>query len=593
MRPPARSRIRSRGADSRGGPTARTPMLVVLIDTLIARSSQMRCCAVIPAGRSSICGDSPRHFSYPVCPSAGDSAMMVAPFVMNADLASDERSRPGAYAIAIAMFAIAVVVLGLLDSKLKYDFPYVAFFPAVIISASYGGFGPGLITASLSAISAEFLSFAPPFTVGIRSPTDSIAVLLFFGVSIFICLLCERLRRATVLVVRHKASFEAARLELADAVEKRSSIEKKEADGKRWAQDTLSSIGDGVICTDIDGQVTFINSVAENLTGWEAAHAIGQPMMRVFHIINETTRELAVNPIGRVLTEGLVLGLANHTVLISKSKREVPIDDSGAPIRNSKREIVGAVLVFRDISDRKAAEETLQRTVTRLTRSNEDLAAFAHALSHDLQEPVRTIGTISELLVHQYGERLDKDAHEHLKFIIDGAARLTQMIRSLLSYARMVNAQEGTMSSVRLADAVNWAEANLHQLVSVVGAKIECADMPTVSANEVQMVQVFQNLLENAIKYRSAARPHICIESIESEQAWEIIVRDNGIGIAALDQKDIFKLFKRGPAPSPGSGIGLAVCKRIIERHGGRIWVESAIAEGSAFHFTLSKRPEE
>jgi light-regulated signal transduction histidine kinase (bacteriophytochrome) len=288
-----------------------------------------------------------------------------------------------------------------------------------------------------------------------------------------------------------------------------------------------------------------------------------------------------------------VLGLANHTVLVDRVGKEIPIDDSGAPIRNARREIIGAVLVFRDISERKSAEETLQRTIGRLKRSNEDLAAFAHALSHDLQEPVRGIGTIAELLVRQHGRQLDEKAHKHLTFIIEGASRLAQMIRSLLTYARMVNAQEATMSSVRLSDAVNWAEANLHQLVSVSGAVIRCDDLPSVIANEVQIVQVFQNLLENAIKYRSSARrADIHIRTVDHPSEWEVTVTDNGIGIQNADQGEVFRLFKRGTTDGAGSGIGLAVCKRIVERHGGKIWVESIPGDGSTFHFTLSKDPD-
>jgi PAS domain S-box-containing protein len=375
-------------------------------------------------------------------------------------------------------------------------------------------------------------------------------------------------------------------------IEERERSNRKEADVRRWAHDTLSSIGDGVVCTDIDGTVIFINTVAEELTGWRATEALGRPMRDVFNIINETSRAPAVNPIGRVLSEGVVLGLANHTVLIGQSGREVPIDDSGAPIRNAQREIVGAVLVFRDISDRKLAEELLQRTVARLTRSNEDLTAFAHALSHDLQEPVRAIGTISELLVQQHGAQLDDKAREHLHFIIGAAARLTQMIRSLLAYARMVNAQEGTMSPVRLADAVNWAEANLHQLVNVHGVRIECTDLPTVVGNEVQLVQIFQNLIENAIKYRSTEAPILHISATEHDNDWEIILRDNGLGIDPCYHQEIFRLFKRAHTIGDGSGIGLAVCKRIVERHGGTIWVNSTPGDGSTFHFTLSKDPQ-
>ncbi len=173
------------------------------------------------------------------------------------------------------------------------------------------------------------------------------------------------------------------------------------AEQRERLQVTLSSIGDGVIATDVNGCISYLNPVAEALTGWRTAHAVGRRLDEVFRIINEESRQALENPVTKVLREGKIAGLANHTLLIARDGRELAIDDIAAPIRNGQRERVGAVLVFRDVTQRRADEAQLESQAAELRRANDELSRFTYAISHDLREPLRNIANFTELLIRQ------------------------------------------------------------------------------------------------------------------------------------------------------------------------------------------------
>jgi PAS domain S-box-containing protein len=246
--------------------------------------------------------------------------------------------------------------------------------------------------------------------------------------------------------------------------------------------------------------------------------------------------------------------------------------------------------IFDDITERKAAEEALNEAHEELKRSNAELEQFAYVASHDLQEPLRMVSSYTQLLMRRYGERLDGDAREFTAYIVDGATRMKQLIEDLLAYSR-VGTKGKDFKPAPVEASLRRAIVNLRAAIEESGAAVTYDALPVVEADDTQLAQLFQNLIGNALKFRSASVPRIHVSSIDRIEEWEITVSDNGIGIDPQYFERIFMVFQRlhNKVEYPGTGIGLAICKKVVERHGGRIWVESRPDEGSAFHFTLPK----
>ncbi|MBV9264637.1 MAG: CHASE3 domain-containing protein [Acidobacteriaceae bacterium] len=359
-------------------------------------------------------------------------------------------------------------------------------------------------------------------------------------------------------------------------------------------QTTLQSIGDAVIATDAEGRITFINPVAQHLTGWTQQSAVGVPLHRVFRIMNENTRQSLDNPVEKVIQSGRIVGLANHTVLAALDGREIPIDDSAAPLRNANGSVQGTVLVFRDVTERRRAEvelrkgrSELERSNTALQQLNSDLELFAYAAGHDLQEPLRTIAAFSELIARRLEG--NPDTVQHLRFIQAAVARMRAMIEGLLSYSRLM--REGSLgrTEVRMDEVVGEALLNCETAIAESQAVIHTDVLPKVVANRQQMVQLFQNLIGNAVKYRSDKRPEIRISAASANGGgWVFSVGDNGMGFDMRYSEEIFQIFRRlQSGDHAGTGLGLAMCKRIVELHGGRIWAEAEPGCGSIFRFTI------
>jgi light-regulated signal transduction histidine kinase (bacteriophytochrome) len=236
-------------------------------------------------------------------------------------------------------------------------------------------------------------------------------------------------------------------------------------------------------------------------------------------------------------------------------------------------------------------EQKVQERTAELTRSNDDLAQFAYVASHDLKEPLRTISIFAELLDLEHGSELQPQAKEGLTYILNGVRRMHELIDDLLAYSQ-VESREANVRPVDLNSVVKEALFNLHGMIQESGAEVTHDSLPSVTGDRVQLTQLLQNLVGNSIKYRSKESPriHISCSTLPSEEV--ISVQDNGIGIDPRYAESIFKLFKRLHVREeyPGNGVGLAICRRIIERHGGRIWVESSEGAGSTFHFTVPTR---
>jgi PAS domain S-box-containing protein len=256
----------------------------------------------------------------------------------------------------------------------------------------------------------------------------------------------------------------------------------------------------------------------------------------------------------------------------------------------------------QDISDRKRAEEELvlsnerlqrqtdqmKQQAQELARSNADLEQFAYIASHDLQEPLRTVSSYTQLLARRYKGKLDADADDFIAFAVDGTARMQTLIKDLLTYSR-VGTRGGVFESTDCQQVLKTTLANLEGQIQETNATITHDPLPTLAADASQLGQVFQNLLSNALKFYDEQPPHVHIGAERQGQEWVFSVRDNGIGIEAQYAERIFEIFQRlhNKSKYSGTGIGLAVCKKIVERHGGRIWMESEPDRGTTFFFTL------
>ena len=271
-------------------------------------------------------------------------------------------------------------------------------------------------------------------------------------------------------------------------------------------------------------------------------------------------------------------------------------------LRNEKGEIIGTFGLSRDITARKRAEEALAQKTGELLRSNRELEEFAYVASHDLQEPLRMIASYTQLLGRRYRGRLDAEADEFIKFAVEGATRMQVLINDLLAYSR-VGTHGKPFAPTDCAEVMSRVLANLKIAIEESGASVQHSTLPRVMADGTQLTQLFQNLISNAIKFRAQKRPEVWVSAEPvmdplappqgpGREVWQFSVRDNGIGIEPQYFERIFVIFQRlhGREEYPGTGIGLAICKKIVERHGGRIWLESTLGQGTAFHFTLVGR---
>ncbi len=352
----------------------------------------------------------------------------------------------------------------------------------------------------------------------------------------------------------------------------------------------VESSDDAIIGKTVDGTITSWNRGAEKVFGYSSAEAVGKPMQMLVppERANEGPDILA--RIGRGES-------VDHfeTIRVRKDGTYIDVSTTISPIRDSSGVIVGASKIARDITERKRAEQRLADKAEELARSNRDLEQFAYAASHDLQEPLRMVASYTQLLAERYCGKLDENADKFLGYAREGALRMQVLIRDLLAFSRVVQAGV-TGKNVDCNVALEEALQSLTAAIEESGAVVTHTALPSVWADQTQIAQVFQNLIGNAIKFRREAPPQCAVSAEKSGRNWLFSVSDNGIGIAPEYAENIFVVFQRLHARTeyPGNGIGLAICKKIIEHYGGTIWVESQVGQGSTFKFTLpAAAPEE
>ena len=354
--------------------------------------------------------------------------------------------------------------------------------------------------------------------------------------------------------------------------------------GRRKAEETRLLLGaivdssdDAIISKDLGGQITSWNRGAERLYGYTAAEAIGKSILIV---VPEDRHEEEREILARLQRGERV----DHfeTTRRRKDGAVLNVSLTISPLSNQQGEIIGVSKIARDITERKRAENELRR-------ANQDLEQFAYSASHDLQEPLRTIKIYSELLAGSLGTVVEGESAEFLDFLQSAATRMELLVRDLLAYTQVTRLDaplEETDANQTLAEAL----ANLGGAIAESGATVTSDRLPVLRAHGTHLRQLFQNLIGNAIKYRSEDRtPKVHIGAERQDGHWVFTVRDNGIGIPPEFKEQIFGLFTRlhNADRYAGTGIGLAICQRIVERYHGRIWVESEPGRGSEFRFTL------
>jgi PAS domain S-box-containing protein len=342
---------------------------------------------------------------------------------------------------------------------------------------------------------------------------------------------------------------------------------------------------DAIVAADAEGCITQVNASAEKLFGYNRSELLGQPvellMPERFRAAHKGQRQkFYVAPVSRPMGAGLQLYGRR------KDGREFPADIQLSTIETESGHSV--LTVTRDITERKQAADALARRTEELERSNAELEHFAYVASHDLQEPLRMVASFTQLLAKRYRGKLDSHADQFIEYAVDGARRMQDLINDLLAYSRVgTRGQEFAPTSCETV--LEIALTNLKTAIEKAGARVTHDPLPTVVADQGQLCQVFQNLVGNAVKFRGLDAPHVHVSAEKREGEWRFSVRDNGIGIDAQDAERIFVIFERlhTSAEYPGTGIGLAISKKIIERHGGRIGVESEPGKGAAFYFTI------
>ncbi len=339
---------------------------------------------------------------------------------------------------------------------------------------------------------------------------------------------------------------------------------------------------EGIWVIDRNAHTTYVNNAMARMLGYTESEMFGKSL---FDFMDAEAEKL-VND--RISQRKQGIAERHEFRLKTKEGKDVWTYMSASPVMDQQGNLLSSCALVYNISERKESEQQMLQLTNDLKRSNQELEQFAYVASHDLQEPLRAVTSYTQLLAQRYQGNLDAKADKYINYIVDGSTRMQQLINDLLAYSRL-----GTRAQkFEIADcyaAVDQSLCNLRIAIAEKKAVITCDSMPTVMADELQLVQLFQNLIGNAIKFCCQDVPTIHISAIIQNNEWLFSVRDNGIGIDSEYADRIFIIFGRLHSRREylGTGIGLAICKRIVERHSGRIWVESQSGQGATFYFTI------
>jgi PAS domain S-box-containing protein len=372
----------------------------------------------------------------------------------------------------------------------------------------------------------------------------------------------------------------------------RKGAEKHLAQMEERYRGLLEAAPDAMVVVNQGGEIVLLNLQAEKQFGYRRDELLGQ---KVKNIIPEGFAERLVADALRSAEDALAQQIGTGIELIGRRKNgsDFPIELMLSPLESTEGILVTAAI--RDITLRKKGEADLLNKVEELKLSNDELGQFAYIASHDLQEPLRMVASYTQLLSRRYKGKLDSDADEFIAFAVDGASRMQRLIQDLLAYSR-VGTKGQELLNTSSEESLERALINLRGAIEASGALVTHDPLPPVAADEMQLIQLFQNLVGNAIKYQSSGIPKVHISAMQNGGGkWMFAVKDNGLGIDPQYFEKIFGMFQRlhKREEFAGTGIGLAICKKIVERHGGSISVESQPGQGSTFSFALAGIEEE
>lgn len=351
----------------------------------------------------------------------------------------------------------------------------------------------------------------------------------------------------------------------------------------------VESTDDAVLSKRLDGTITSWNAAAERMYGYSAAEAVG----RNVRMLVPPDRPGEIDHILARIRSG---ERVEHfdTQRMSKDGGILEVSLTVSPVQDDSGTVVGASTIARNVTAHREEQRALERYTREIEQSNRDLERFAYVVSHDLAEPLRMISSFVQLIVEEFGDRLGGRGREYVDFVLEGSTRMRSLIDDLLSYSRL-GADELAITNVDLADVVGRVLQVLGPVVEETGAEVIVGDLPEVAADSIKIEQVVQNLVANALKFRRPdERPRVSIDAVRLADAWQVSVVDDGIGIEPRHADRVFEMFQRLHAREdfPGTGVGLTICKRILDRHAGDIWFEPNDPRGTRFHFTLPDRPD-
>lgn len=466
---------------------------------------------------------------------------------------------PIRYAFALLVFFLALA-LRLAIFPLDAGYPFFTFYPAVTLVALLCGTGPALMTIVVSAMVSDYLLIPPAWQWSLTY--QAFASISVYAISAtFICLMIRKTRQGE--------------------------------DRKLLLTAIVRSSDVAIMSKTLQGIVTSWNPEAERLFGYSASEAIGQPMTMIFppDRIDEEAELLARIGNGENISR-------YETVRIRKDGSPIDVSVTLSPILDRFGRIVGASKIAHDITERKILEEGLKesnlhltQTMSELQRSNRELDEFAYIASHDLKEPLRGIHNYVTFLEEDYGHCLDEEGRSYLDSVKRLAQRMTALIATLLDYSRLGSAPL-PLEPVDLDAIVDGVAEDLKPTLAALGVELRrTSPLPKVTGNPLRLGEVFQNLIVNAAKYNDKPQKWVEVGCEENAGTPVIFVRDNGIGIPSQHRERVFQIFKRLHEQSKfggGTGAGLTIVKKIVERHGGRIRVDSAEGQGTTIYFSLS-----
>lgn len=469
------------------------------------------------------------------------------------------------YGLPLVAFALILLVTFTIPRLFAFNLDLTSLIIALLIATAwYFGRGPGLMIAIVFELVLDYFSKEPY--------SARFTIIVFNRLALFISLVL----------------FASARRE----------AEKRLREQREWLQVTLSSIGDAVIATDIKGVINFVNPVAETLTGWKMSEAAGKPLHEVFHIVNEQTHDIVESPFSTIQKEGNIVGLANHTVLIAQNGNEIPIEDSGAPIRDTDGKIIGVIIVFHDVSERRRIERERERLLEseQSARSEAENAnrlkdEFLATVSHELRTPLNAIlGWASAL---RDGRLKEVVAHNALDIIERNAKSQAEIIEDILDVSRIVTGKlHINTEPVNLEPIILLAIDTMRPAIEAKAITLKLSleqKKGLVAGDPDRLQQVVWNLVSNAIKFTPQnGQIEIRLAQIDSELELKVI--DNGMGISKEFLPYVFDRFRQADASTTraesGLGLGLSIARYLIEMHGGTISAESE-GEGKGTTFTV------